>query len=195
MGVLIYGSGVFARLLRRLLDDVAIGFVGYIDDFNRGKDIVGNYEEAKRAYPAGQYGLLIGVGYKHFEARWKLFQQAKTDGYVIPSIIHPTAYVADPGSIGAGSIVMAGAILDVRVSLGELCVVWPGACINHDTRIGRNTFVSPNATLCGCVEVGESVFVGAGAIIADHGHVRDNVFIPAGEVVGKHTPQRPRRAL
>lgn len=193
--MLIYGSGIYARLLRNLLEQLAIDCFGYIDDFHQGESIVGNYDDAKHTFPPTRCGIVIGVGYKHFDERWRIFQQVKADGYLVPSLIHPAAYVANRNVVGAGSVVMAGAVLDTRATLGELCVVWPGACVNHDTRVGRNTFISPNATVCGNVSVGEFVFIGAGAIIADHLQIADNVFIPAGDVVGKHSPQRPRRAL
>jgi sugar O-acyltransferase (sialic acid O-acetyltransferase NeuD family) len=184
MRLLIYGSQIYARLLCEQVRAVGHELVGNIDDFNSGGQVLGSYERVRQEYPPDSYGLVIGIGYKYFDERWAIYQRATGDGYVCPSLVHPEAYVATTATLLPGSVVMARAIIDHRVTAGELSVIWPGANVSHDSVVGRNTFVSPGAVLCGRVEVGHSVFVGAGAIIADNVRVGSNRFIRAGEVVG-----------
>lgn len=182
MPLLVYGSRDFGRVVRDLLERCGHQFVGYVDDVYDGDDVVGSYLKAKSMYPPGTVGIAIAIGYGHLEARWKIFQQVVLDGYRVPTLIHPTAYVRDPDAIGQGAVIMAGAIVDVAVKLGELTVLWPGAVINHDSVVGANSFISPNATVCGFVTIGQSCFVGAGAVIVDHRSVPDHGFVKAGHV-------------
>lgn len=192
MNLLIYGSGVYARLLRENISDAGHHFVGYVDDFNSGEHVLGNYAEVQKSYRPADYGLVMGVGYRYFAERWEIYQKVRHDGYTVPLIVHPTAYVASTALLANGSVIMARAIIDHRVLLGELSVVWPGVCISHDTKVGNNNFLSPAATICGSVQLGDSSFIGAGAVIADGVHVHDNTFVGAGEVVGKHSRQKRR---
>jgi len=195
MNLLVYGSGIFGRLVRDNLIMSGHHFAGYIDDYRKGDDIVGGYDIFRAGYPAEEYGVVIGIGYKHFEERQGIFNKLKESGYSMPAIIHPASYVADPDTVHDGAIIMAGAIVDIKATIGELTVLWPGACVNHDTTIGCNCFISPNATVCGSVSIGDSVFLGAGATVADHVEIGDNVFIKAGEVVGMESIQRTRRDI
>lgn len=142
--------------------------LGMVDDFNQGQGIIGNFEFAIERYPPSEAGFAIAVGYSNIFARWSIWEKIRGKGYHAPSLIHPRAYVAENALVGPGAMVMAGAIVDVRVKIGDLAVVWPGACISHDCVVGRNSFISPNATLCGYVNLGDHCFVGAGAAIVDH---------------------------
>lgn len=177
-----YGSRDFGKVIRDLSEHCGHQFVGYIDDVHEGDEVVGDYAAAKRLHPPGSVGVAIAIGYGHLEARWRIYQQAVADGYSVPTLIHDRAYVHDPGSIGRGAVIMAGALVDVSARLGELAVLWPGAVINHDSVVGANTFVSPNATVCGFAVVGESCFIGAGAVIVDHCSVPAKTFVKAGRV-------------
>lgn len=182
MKLLVYGSRDFGRVVRDLAQTCGHHFVGFVDDLYEGAHVLGNYGAVKSLYPPGSAGMVIAIGYGHLEARWKIFRKVVADGYEVPTLIHDRAYVRSPEGIGRGALIMAGAIVDVSVKLGELTVLWPGAVVNHDSVIGANTFISPNATVCGFVEVGESCFVGAGAVIVDHRSVPDHAFVKAGDV-------------
>ncbi|MBV5308783.1 hypothetical protein [Chromatium okenii] len=177
MRLLIYGSKEFAATVAELARHCGHDVVGMVDDYSMGSNILGSFDVISHSHPPSQYGIAVAVGYKNLLARWSVWEKIKLIGYQSPILIHPRAYVADTAQIGEGAMVMAGAIVDVRVQLGALTVLWPGTCINHDTRVGANTFISPNATLCGFVNVGSHSFVGAGAVIADHCTVPDESFI------------------
>lgn len=177
MQLLIYGSKEFASTVKELAHCCGHAVVGMVDDFHTGDGIVGNFASVVENFPADSYGFAIAIGYSNLQARWQVWEKIRSSGYKAPALIHPCAYLADSVGIGDGSMVMAGANLDVHVRVGELAVIWPGACISHDSTVGSNSFVSPNATLCGHVNLGVNCFVGAGAAVADHCDVPPNTFI------------------
>lgn len=182
MRLLIYGSKEFSTTVSDLAKHCGHEVVGMVDDFNIGANIVGNLDFAIKAFPPSEYGFAVAIGYSNIPGRRKAWERIHAAGYQAPALIHPRAYVADSAFVGEGSMVMAGAIVDVRAQLGEIVVVWPGACISHDTTVGSNTFVSPNATLCGSSVIGSDTFIGAAAAIADHCQVPASSFIKMNSI-------------
>ncbi len=180
--VLVYGSQEFGVVIKALVTRCGYEFVGFIDDYNSGEEVLGGFDQVSRRYPPASYELAIAVGYNNLLARWKVFQKVKQHGYVLPRLVHPQAYVHDLDKVGEGSVVMAGAVVDVNARLGPLTVVWPSVVVNHDSGIAANTFLSPNSTVCGFVTIGEHCFVGAGTTIVDHVNVPTESFLKAGSL-------------
>lgn len=180
--LLIYGSREFAGVIKDLALACNYECAGFIDDYTRGGEIIGDYGHVCNNFKPGSYEIAIAVGYKDLDARWAVYQKVSEDGYKVPAIVHPRAYVRDISCIGPGSIIMAGAIVDFNAKVGQLCVLWPGVVVNHDSRIGNNTFLSPNSTVCGCAEVQGKSFIGAGSVIVDHVTVPEGSFVKAGSV-------------
>lgn len=180
--VLVYGSQDFGQVVKSLVKTCGYEFIGFIDDFNSGTEILGNYMEVCKSFSPQKFEIVIAIGYKNIRERWNVYQKVCHAGYNVPSLIHPHALISDSCNIGQGSIIMIGAILDMNVQLKELVVVWPGVVVNHDSVIHENTFLSPNSTICGFVEVGKECFLGAGTIVVDHRKVSEGSFIKAGSL-------------
>lgn len=177
MRLLIYGSKEFATTVAELVRHCGHEAVGMVDDYNSGNGILGNLDAVSRSHPPSEFGVAIAIGYTNLPARWAAWERIRSAGYQAPALIHPRAYVADSSRVGEGAMIMAGAIVDVHVEIGDLTVLWPNTCINHDSKVGPNTFVSPSATICGFVDIGAHSFVGAGAVIVDHCRVPEMSFI------------------
>lgn len=186
--ILIYGSRDFGVVLKRLAIQCGHEFIGFIDDWHAGPDVLGTFDQVSKAWPAGSCEVVLAVGYKHLLARWKLLTALQDAGYELCSLIHPAALVSPDCRLGAGVTIMAGAVIDSNAVIGAGCVVWPGAVVNHDVNVGPNSFISPNATVCGYVNLGESCFVGAGATVVDHIDAPANTFMKAGSVYRGKNP-------
>jgi len=112
-----------------------------------------------------------------------LFHKLSSMGLAPFTAIHPTAAVARSATVGAGSIVMAGAVLQPGVAVGENAIVNTRASIDHGCRIGDHAHIAPGVTCSGDVSVGTNAFIGAGAIIVQGIGIGDNATIGAGSVV------------
>ena len=167
MRLLIYGSSDFAPTVIELVRACGHEPAGLVDDVRHGPGILGSLEAVMRTHSPEHYGIALAIGYNDLTGRWAAWLRACAAGYEAPVLIHPRAYVASSARMGAGCMVMACAVVDVRVNVGDASVFWPGACVNNDTSIGANCFLSPNATVCGAVTIGANSFAGAGAAIAD----------------------------
>lgn len=180
--ILVYGAAEFSSTVADLARHCGHEVIGLISDNENDPGTLGKLNDVAQTHPPNEFGLAIGIGYRNLCGRWKAWRTAKALGYSAPPLIHPSAYIADNARIRNGAMIMARAIVDVRVDIGELAVAWPGACINHDAKVGDNTFLSPGAIVCGFSKVSSNNFIGAGAIIVDHCTVPANSFIKANTV-------------
>ena len=92
-------------------------------------------------------------------------------------LIHPWAYVAPDVKIGAGTIIMAGAIVQPTCVIGRHVIVNTNSVVEHHCRIGDFVHIGPGAHLCGGVKVGTGALIGVGVGIAP------GAKIPAGSLV------------
>jgi sugar O-acyltransferase (sialic acid O-acetyltransferase NeuD family) len=181
MKILVYGSRMFGGVIRCLVEDCGHEFAGFIDDVHEREDVLGPFEQTKLTHPPSEYACVNAVGYSDLAARRSVSMRIRDAGYSMPVLVHPRAYVSTTSTVGPGSFVMAGALVDCRVTVDDSVVIWPGVCVSHDCRIGANTFLSPNCTICGDCCVGSDCFVGAGAVIVSHAQVPQGSRIKALE--------------
>ncbi|MCT4556795.1 MAG: acetyltransferase [Pelagimonas sp.] len=129
------------------------------------------------------YVLLNGVG--AIPLRRKLYDCARALGFDVSGVIHPSAILAAPPDLGPGVQIMARAVIQPNVSLGENTIINTGSIVEHDCQIGAHSHIAPGAILCGGVHVGAGSHLGAGAVIREGIRIGDNAVIGAGAVVVK----------
>lgn len=125
-----------------------------------------------------QYALISIGQIQTAELRLRLYQQAKQCGFQMPVIIAPTAHVSRHAAIGAGSIVMHGAIVNAGARVGNNCIINTRALIEHDTNIEDHCHISTGSILNGDVTVDAGSFIGSGCTI------KEGVLIGKGCLVG-----------
>jgi sugar O-acyltransferase (sialic acid O-acetyltransferase NeuD family) len=131
-----------------------------------------------------EFGLLNGVGVvPRSDLRQRLFETRKSQGFAFMTIRHPSAVIGSEVALSEGCQVMAGSVLQCRVSLGENAVVNTRASIDHDCVIGAHSFIGPGAVLCGAVEVGDAAFLGAGCVVLPGVRIGTRAVVGAGAVV------------
>lgn len=183
MKLLVYGSREYAHLVRDHLQLCSHEFCGFVDDERTGAGIVGPYGEVLRSHSRSAHGIAIGIGYKDLPARRAALERVDRDGWQLPPLIHPRAWVRDHSAVGAGAVIMAGTSVELNATIGTGCVLWSNVVLSHDSRVDSNTFLSPGVIVCGFARIGRDCFVGAGAVIVDHCNVPDGSFVRAGQVL------------
>jgi len=183
MRLFVYGSREYALVVRNHLQLCGHEFEGFIDDQRSGAEILGTYEQVRQTHDPARHGIALGIGYKDLSARRIVLDRVERDGWQLPPLVHPRSWVRDAAAIGAGTVVMAGAAVELNAAIAAGCVVWTNVVVSHDSSVDRNSFLSPGAIVCGFARVGADCFVGAGAVIVDRCVVPDRSFVRAGEVV------------
>ncbi len=152
--------------------------MGYpiIDSDNNLNKIVSKYKN-----------FLITIGFiKSAELRNKLFKEIKSLGGKFPTITSPKAYVSKHSTIGEGTIVMHGVIINADSKIGNNCIINNLTLIEHDTTIGNNSHISTGARINGTCQVGENCFIGSGSIVNNGIKLTSNVIISSGSLVRKN---------
>lgn len=127
---------------------------------------------------------LVTVGQiKSVAARIRIFKQLKALGFELPTIISPLAYVSPHATIGEGSIVMHGAIVNAGAKIGGNCILNSHSLVEHDAEIGDFVHVSTGAIINGDSKVYNNSFVGSGAIVIHGITLPEYSFVRAGLLV------------
>lgn len=109
-------------------------------------------------------------------------------GLQIPVLVHPNASLSSSARVGAGTQVLAQAVVAAHVELGAACIVNHKASVDHECHIGNGVHVAPGATLCGNVVVEDHVMIGAGAIVLPRLRLGCGALVGAGAVVTRDVP-------
>lgn len=126
-------------------------------------------------------GVVVAIG--HNRTRIAIQQRLANLGWPIVTIIHPRATVSPFAQIGVGSVLFAGAVVNVDAVVGAATIINTGAVVEHDCVLGAGVHVSPNAALAGGVTVGDCTWIGMCACVRQLVTVGSDVVVGAGAVV------------
>ena len=192
--VYLLGGGGHGRVVLDALLSSDANVAGVLDpDLKAGDHVFGvpvmGGDEFLDQFALTEVLLVNGLGANPYVYnRMKLFEELKARGFSFDAVRHPSAVIGRECNLGASSQIMAGAVLQNRVRIGDNAVINTHASIDHDCVIGTHAFVSPGVVLSGDVLVEESAFIGAGAIVLPGIKIGANVVIGAGAVVTKNIP-------
>jgi sugar O-acyltransferase (sialic acid O-acetyltransferase NeuD family) len=187
----IYGAGGHGRVVADTASMLDWNEIIFFDDSwpqhqnNSTWPIVGNYENLLANLT--QYdGVIVAFG--NCAMRLEKTRELNALHAPIVSIIHPQAFVSPNSILGNGSVVFAGAVINIEAKVGEATIINSGATVDHDCIIGSGAHVSPGANLSGGVEIGEASWIGVGSCILQGIRIGANVMIGAGAVIIKDVP-------
>jgi len=131
-------------------------------------------------------GLIVAIGDNRVrEEKIRVFLHA---GASLATLVHPRAAVSRYAALGTGSVVFAGAIINVDVRIGLGAIINTGATVDHDCVLGDAVHISPGAHLAGGVKVGHRTWVGIGASIRQLTEIGNDVMVGAGAAVVSRVP-------
>lgn len=196
--IAIFGAGGFGREVKWLIDDInglnpIWEFIGYFDDdFSHAKNIQQNHQlggtkqlnEWKE-----EISLVFAIG--NPLVKKKIIQKVSNPMISYPVLIHPNVCKGKGNvQIGDGSIICAGNILTVDISIGRHVILNLCCTVGHDSIIGDYSSFMPAVNISGEVNIGEAVYVGTGAKIINQLEIGEQTIVGAGAVVSKTLPAK-----
>jgi sugar O-acyltransferase (sialic acid O-acetyltransferase NeuD family) len=183
--ILLVGAGGHARACIAVIEQdgrfAVAGLVGRDAEVGGtvlGYPVIGTDDEiAHHAAAIGAAVVVVGQ-IKTAEPRRRLFALLERTGCELPVIVSPRAYVSAHAAVGAGTVVLHGAVVNAAARVGRNCIVNSLALVEHDAIVGDHCHIATGARLNSAVRVGEGSFIGSGASL------RQGIVVGEGSVIG-----------
>lgn len=194
MKIVVYGAGGHAKVVLDVLEKVGTcAIVGLLDDSaelagdtRSGYRVLGGSAIFRGLIEEGVKGMIVALGDNL--RRRAVFDAARAAGFELVAAIHPSAILGSRVRIGAGSVLVAGVIVNVDAEIGDNVIVNTSASVDHDCRIGAHVHLSPGVRLAGRVTVGEFTHIGIGAVVLPNLTIGKHCVVGAGSVVREDVP-------
>lgn len=188
--ILLIGAGGHAASCIDVIEQeelfAIVGLVGGTEEVGRdvlGYPVLGADSELHTLVTKFGRALIVVGQIKTPEPRIRLFARLMALGCELPSIISPRASVSRHATLGAGTIVMHGAIVNARASVGSNCILNSQCLVEHDARIADHCHVATGAIVNGGASIGEGTFVGSQSCVRQEITVGRHCVIGMGERV------------
>lgn len=165
-----------------------VGMPGEIDTRHLGYPVLAADDGLLQLAKKYQYALIAVGQIRSPDTRINLYQRVVELGFELPVVISPCAHISSHATIGAGTIVMHGAIVNAGARVGCNCIVNTRAVIEHDAFVADHCHISTGAIVNGHASIGTGSFIGSGSV------VKEGVTVGQRGVVGMGLAVRHNQA-
>ena len=178
--VIIIGAGGHAKVVADIVLCSGDNLIGFLDDDDdkQGSEVFKTYKVVGKIADSEKYGdyyFVVAVGDNYMRAEIV----KGLAGMKFYTAVHPSAVIADTVRIGKGTVVMAGAVVNVDTVIGKHCIINTAVTVDHDNKIGNFVHISPGAHLAGGVSVDDSSWLCTGAVVINNVHISKDVVLGA----------------
>ncbi len=197
VGLVILGAGGHGRVvLDAALSSGAASQVVFLDGNEHlwrravdGTEVLGGDDLLPDLPEMGITHFIVGVGnVTGGRSRKQLYERGLGAGLTPLTIAHPSICLSSRSSIGVGTYLGPGAVINTGAVIGDNVIVNSGAILEHDCRIGSHAHIASAACLGGGVEIGEGALVGSGGVIRQGLKVHEGAIVGSGAVVVADVP-------
>ncbi len=179
--VIILGAGGHGKVVADIVLRSSDTLLGFLDDGTEGAvcgfPVLGKITDYQK-FPDAAFVIAVG----NSAAREQIARQLH--GVRWYTAVHPAAVVSPLDvQLGAGTVVMANAVINPSARVGKHCIVNTAAVVEHDDCIGDFSHLAVGARLGGTVAIGKHTWVGLGASVSNNVSVCGHCLIGAGAVV------------
>lgn len=99
--------------------------------------------------------------------------------------IHPFSHIGKGIILGEGIAVLAGAVINCEVHLGDFSIVGSNSSLDHESQLGSYASLGPGCTIGGNVKIGNFSAIGLGANVIHGLSIGECTVIGAGATLLK----------
>lgn len=188
--LILIGAGGHARACIDTIEQEGIykiaGLIGLAQEVGSkhfGYEVIATDAELPGLVAQYQFALITIGQIRSAEHRIRLYAEVQDAGFTIPTVIAPTAYVSPHTTIGVGSIVMHGAIINAGAQVGKNCLINSNSLIEHDAHVEDHCHISTGVILNGDTSIGTGTFIGSRAVIKEGVSIGSNSLVGMGIIV------------
>lgn len=182
--LVIIGASGHGKVVADIAKKNGYDAIVFLDD-NESLTKCGGYAVVGKSSQFFDYDCDVFVAIGNPKIREKLQTQIELAEKRTPVLIHPSASIAENVSIGNGTVVVAGAVINPGARIGKGCIINTGSSVDHDCEIADFVHVSVGAHIAGTVKVGKGTWIGVGAVVKNNLNICGGCMIGAGAVVIK----------
>jgi sugar O-acyltransferase (sialic acid O-acetyltransferase NeuD family) len=181
-GIVILGAGGHGKIVLDICLVSNLPVHGFIDggkdagEIIHGTPVLGGDELLQDTVFVEQVSFVVGVGDPRLHR--KITEQVTQCGGLFETLQHPSATVSPRAKVGEGTVINAGAVINIDARIGRHCILNTRSSVDHDCVVEDSCQICPGATLAGGVHCEQRVYVGSGATVLPF------VRIGTGSVIG-----------
>lgn len=184
--LIIIGAGGHGRVIADIAQKLGVyPSISFLDDGDgkesMGLPIIGKTADVEKYIATADIFVAIG----NSKIRAKFVEELLLKGATVPTLVHPNAVIGSQVEMGAGTAVMAGAVINPCAKLGKGVIVNTCSSIDHDCMIGDYCHIAIGSHVAGSVTLDNHTWIGAGATVSNNVKICENCMIGAGGVVVK----------
>ena len=195
--LILLGNGGHSKVIEEALkESKLVSEIAYLDDNQNieinssckaNKKILGNLNMIynKELQKEFNYGF-VSIGNPMIRLKW--INELLNNGYKVPVIIHPRAWVSKSSILGNGSLVLSQSTVQAEVLCGKGTIINNCASIDHDSILKDGVHIAPGANIAGNVEIGEMSWIGIGASVIQGVKIGSHATIGANAAVINDIP-------
>jgi sugar O-acyltransferase (sialic acid O-acetyltransferase NeuD family) len=195
--LILFGEGLFTEIAHQYFcDDSEYDVVCFTkdDDFITSDSYLGlpmiPFSQIEKLYPPCEHDMHIAVSYTDLNSlRERVYNQAKTKGYFLPSYISSKCNVLTKYPIGDNCFIFEDNTVQPFVTIQNNIILWSGNHIGHHTTICSHNFISSHVVISGQCSIGSNCFIGVNSTIGHTVKIRERCLIGAGAVITKDTEE------
>jgi sugar O-acyltransferase (sialic acid O-acetyltransferase NeuD family) len=199
--IILLGSGGHARACIDVIEQEGVfkvvGLLGLSHEVGSrvlGYPVLGTDADLPNLLSDFTHALVTIGQIKSPEQRMRLFALLENNNCSLPIIVSPRAYVSPHALLGAGTIVMHGAVVNAGAKVGHNCIVNSQALIEHDVIVEDHCHIATAATINSGVHIATGTFIGSNSSVRQLITIGKSCLIGMGQQVtanceaGTHLP-------
>ena len=198
-GLILIGAGGHAHACIDVVEQHGgyqiAGLIGLPHEVNAkhlGYEVIGTDNSLPQLVKTCPYALITLGQIQTPDHRIRLFQTVQNLGFQLPVFIAPSAHVSHHATIGSGTVVMHGAIVNAGSRVGKNCIINSQALIEHDVTVADNCHISTGAIINGGVTIQMGCFVGSGTILKEGITIGEFCVLGMGLAVRQSQPDHTK---
>lgn len=139
MNLLILGAGSHGQEVCEIARALHIfESVCFLDDDPENVRSIGTWDDSKQLISSFPMAI-PAVG--NMELQKKNYNRLIEEGFIVPTLVHPSVILSGSAEIGVGSVLCARATIGAGAKIGKGCIISSGATIGRDAVLPDWTYV------------------------------------------------------